>query len=107
MYSDDQVDRCAQLGGEFAKHLQEMFLRNVAASKCPNASRSKHVCPDVQRFLDEYTDDRLWDYKPGRRHDGFKDVRVQFGISNTAKFASTVARLSNTLSVWENFLHKE
>ena len=102
MYSDDQIDRCATLGGEFGKKLDVSFS-NVSAAVSKIQKRKKREVPDVQRFLEEYQEDQLWDYIPGRAHNGFANIKLHFGLTNGQKFAQTIDKYSTNLSVWQKF----
>ena len=65
--------------------------------------KKRHVSPDIKRFVEDYQEDKLWDYIPGRFHEGFEGVKIQFGVVNPPKFAETMDRLSKNLMVWQNF----
>lgn len=94
------------MGGQYARELQNTFLSRVGASNHARHARNVYKCPDVQRFVHEYQEDKLWQFQSGRRHQGFPDVKCQFGIANTSKFAAVIAKLSDSLSVWQKFSTK-
>ena len=104
MCTDAQIDRCALFGGEFTRQLNTTFSSKVAASDAAHGVKREYSSPDTRRFLREYKTDKLWTFQPGRSHEGFKTVKLFFGISNSPKFSHTVSKLSDSVKTWQKFL---
>ena len=103
-YTDEHVARCSQLGGSFGRDLEQMLLQNVGSDRQGFIPDCNHVSnSDVRVFLNEYQTDRLWDYLPGRVHEGFADIKHEWKIRNPAAFAKKMSALSEKLDLWQSF----
>ena len=103
-YTDAQVARCSQLGGQFGRNLSKLFCGAIGSEKdhfvrnCESVDKT-----DVAHFLETYSQDRLWSFIPGRQHDGFANIKHEWKFKNGAKFAAKMASLSQSLDCWRTF----
>ena len=105
VYTDEQVARCSELGGQFGRHLEELFHSSVGSEHLAFQGDATHVDDnDVQSFLSEFVEDKLWDNVPGRAHPGFETMRHGWKVKNCADFAKKMAALSQKLDLWRNFV---
>ena len=102
VYTEDQVARCCQLGGQFGRHLDDLFLHSLCGDK-PSYQRTKyHVNKtDVASFVEQYQCHDLWKHVPGRAHAGFENIRHELKINDCAKFVKRIETLSERLDVWK------
>ena len=104
LYTDQQVSRCCQLGGQFGKDLDAMLLQNIGMVHSTSSTLSHHVkCSDVRAFIERYESCNLWKSIPGRAHVGFEKMKHEFKVRNCEKFARRLSHLSYRLDVWKKF----
>lgn len=105
LYTDEHVARCSQLGGQFSKDLEKMFSENVGSDRLDFIRDGNVDNSDVKVFLENYGDDELWAFKPGRFHTGFKNIKHEWRIKNCAKFIGKLTSLGETLDMWRSFVN--
>lgn len=105
VYSDEQVARCSELGGQFAKTLESLFCTRVGTEKCQYFCNHKHVeRRDVEVFVNTYKCDNLWGNIPKRSHAGFEKVKHEWRIRDCKRFATKLSNLSARLDMWKTFV---
>ena len=102
-YTDAQVERCSLLGGPCGKALDEMLFR-VGPAFTASDTRERHVNPsDVQDFIEEYADEELWHYSPGRSHRGFEGIRSKEVLQDPVKMGKKLRQYAEELDDWQEF----
>ena len=105
LYTEDQVQRCVQLGGQFGRAVDNLFSKRVGSENCFLQRTNRQVkCSDVQAFCQRHNDKRLWDCVPGRVHNGFEKVRHEWRVKDPVKFARKLCELSHKLDLWRKFM---
>ena len=70
-----QVLRCAQMSGPYGRQLDAIFTQSGLGDMDVRDCRQRIPAykADVARFLQEYQNDNLCSYQPGRMHRGMRD----------------------------------
>ena len=104
IYTDEQVDRCSQLGGQFGHALEKLFLNDITGVHSSNYTPKRHSkCSDVNVFLENYRKYDLWQNVPGRCHAGFEKMKHEWRVKDCGKLAKRLHHLSNRLDLWKTF----
>ena len=95
-YTDEQVSRCAQMGGAYGRHIDKLFtlaglgqFDSRDMKKQPNWYKE-----DIRVFTEEYQEHALLDYLPGRQPDGFRDFVFDRSIRMPRKLGEKLISLS-------------
>ena len=66
VYTDEQIDRCCQIGGQFGAALESLFSCNVGSERTVHSRHStRDITHDVHVFLKNYVSDKLWRFQSG------------------------------------------
>ena len=100
-YTPLQVNRCAQMSGPYGKQLDQMFHDVGIADMQAKAARTKGnaYMSDVQRFVEEYQSDALFDYLPGRKHHGFEDYEPKKLIKDPVGLGRKLKEMSHRMDM--------
>ena len=98
-YTDQQVARCAQMGGAFGRQVDRLF---TLAGLGQYDSRDVYKRPnwykeDIRAFTEEYQEYALTDYLPGRQPAGFKDFVFDISIKSPRQLAQKVLQFSTDM----------
>lgn len=106
MYTDKQIDRCAQMTGSFGKELDRLFqasgIGKSATHHLASASISKKHKADIAKFVREYKKDKLLAFIPGRIHKGFENFTYRQSIKDPQKMGRTMRSLAEQMDDWRS-----
>ena len=104
IYTDDQVARCCQLGGQFGRNLEAVLLQNISGGHLSSCTASHHINrSDVQVFVEKYRNHGLWENIPGRAHPGFEKMKHDSKVKDCGRLAKRLNHLSYRIDVWKKF----
>ena len=85
--------------GQVSKGVDEVFMSEMAeVTGHEYFSKKKWVWEkEVPAFVEEYYEDRLFDFIPGREHRGFSRFKWNMAIPNPGKFKQRLRTYSQTL----------
>ena len=104
LYTEEHVARCSEVGGQFRHDLHQLFRDNIGSERESLAQVKKVDTNDVQHFIDNYAQENLWGYVPGRFHVGFESIKHEWRIKNCAKFTEKLLSLNQSMDLWRNFV---
>ena len=105
VYTDEQIDRCCQIGGQFGAALESLFSCNVGSERTVHSRHStRDITHDVHVFLKNYVSDKLWNEIPKRQHNGFEKIRHEWKIKDSKKLAKRLLHRSERLDMWRKFV---
>ena len=71
-YTAEQVARCAEMSGPFGKAFEQLFLSSgIGQFASSHSNNSPCIKSDIVTFVEEYREDALFSFIPGRHHKGY------------------------------------
>ncbi|XP_030852129.1 uncharacterized protein LOC100893251 [Strongylocentrotus purpuratus] len=103
-FTEEQVKRCAEMSGPFGSSLDAMLTNaNVVDMGAKYQKQRRNVYEDdIVRFVEEYEQDALFDYLPGREHSAFQGFVHDGKVHDPKKLGKKLKQLSNNLDMWKN-----
>ena len=105
--TDQEVERCAKIGGTFGKDLDKLVTNagkvSFEETWSSRHSHKKRQVQDIKAFVKEYRSDNLFAAVPGRYHAGLKKFRYENTIEEPIKFGRKLRKLSQDMDKWEVF----
>lgn len=100
-YTDKQVMRCSQLGGEFGREFHRLVSENMGMGHEGIGKKSSNIYQkDVVACVKELQPDALFDYCPPREHKAFPGFVRSSQIKDPQKLGRHLNRLSEDLDFW-------
>ena len=98
-YTEDQVARCAQMGGAFGQQIDRLFtLAGLGQFDTREVrARPNWYHEDIRTFCDEYQESALLDYLPGRQPEGFETFTFNRHIKQPWKMGQKLKTLSQKM----------
>lgn len=105
-YTDQQVERCAKMGGAFGRQIDRLFTHSGLGFFDPQAfnARPNRYRDDIAIFTQEYQQDALFDYIPGRNHQGFNNFSCYYHIRKPWQFGQKLQKLSSKMDRWKQVI---
>ena len=92
-FTDDQVTRCSRIAGPLSEKLDDICLTNVGGTYKPKSKpKSGKHRTDVPSVVQEYKDDELFHYKPGRGFPSFKNFSHHPRIASPEKLKARLEK---------------
>ena len=107
-YTAKQINRCAQMSGPFGKEMERIMTSSQLGHYSTNprhSSLSRRVVEDVATFVAEFTNDGLFDCRPGRSHHGFEDFAYEAKIEEPIKMGGKM-KTSVDIDSWDDTLRR-
>ncbi|XP_066264517.1 uncharacterized protein [Branchiostoma lanceolatum] len=102
-YTDTQVARCAEMGGPFGQELDRIFTRAGLGSFITHTVTTSHdgrFQADIATFVEDFKEDGLFEYLPGRHHTGFEDFKYGTRLKHPQKMGSKMRQLAMEMDLW-------
>ena len=100
------VVRCARMSGAFGQHIDAVFTSSGLgdlSTRC-RRRRTRVNCDHVSNFVEEFYDDSLLDYVPGRLHNAFPNYMHKRTIPVPSEFGRHLNKLSCRLDRYRRLL---
>ena len=104
-YTDQTIQRAGKIVGPLASSLDHMFMKNVGELNEKKTSQNRQKLADsVAQLSEEYKDDKLFSYIPGRHHKSYKAFKVNRTVKNAKKLKTRLLQYSKRLDVSREIL---
>lgn len=99
-FTEDQMKMCAKMGGRFESSLDAMLTNaNVDMGVRHQKERRNGYEDEIVRFVEEYEQDALFDYIPGREHSAHQRFVHRSKVHYPKKLGQKLKQLSNNLDL--------
>jgi hypothetical protein len=105
-YTEVHVKRCSLIGGPVGQTLDRLLEGAVmenAHEHDETTELDSMYHPDVERFVEEYAEEELWSFEPGRFHRGFEDFTSSVSVANPLGMGKRIVELSRAMDQWRDF----
>ncbi|XP_038069432.1 uncharacterized protein LOC119738598 [Patiria miniata] len=102
-YTQQQAQRCSQMSGELGKQIDQLLTGGLGDLPSKNSSE-KTVNKDVLDFVSEFKKDALFDYVPGRHHQGFEDYTYDTSIEAPDCLGQRLLVTSQEMDRWNEIM---
>ncbi|XP_078141846.1 uncharacterized protein LOC144539769 [Centroberyx gerrardi] len=106
MYTDRQIQRCAETSGAFGKDLDRIFavagVGNSVSPQFSSGSAHKRIQADVAQFVSEYGKDGLFAFLPGRSHQGFDEFTYPRNIRDPQRMGELMKSFAKDMDLWRD-----
>ena len=97
-YTDSTVQRCGRMAGNIGNALDTAFHEHVCNTTEDSSYRSKNdYDSDIRQFVNEYRDDKLFSFIPGRQHRSFPKYQRMTDIREPSKLKQHLNKFSRKL----------
>ncbi|KAL7381000.1 hypothetical protein ABVT39_026866 [Epinephelus coioides] len=106
-YTDQETQRCAEMGEAFGKELDRVLTNAGVASleqswSIRDRSKKRQIA-DIRKFVREFNSDGLFDKVLGRFHDGLEKFSYSTKIKNPKRMGRKMRELALEIDDWDVF----
>eukprot|EP00057_Strongylocentrotus_purpuratus_P003906 XP_003727623.1 PREDICTED: uncharacterized protein LOC100893656 [Strongylocentrotus purpuratus] len=99
-FTEDQMKMCAKMSGQFESSLDAMLTNaNVHMGVKHQKERRNGYEDEIVRFVEEYEQDALFDYIPGREHPAHQQFEHRSKVHYPKRLGQKLKQLSNNLDL--------
>ena len=100
------MKRCSLIGGPVGQSLDHV-LEGATMENLHEHDESMDIDtmhhPDVETFIEDYAEEQLWTFEPGRFHQGYEGFSSSWCLADPVGMGRRIAQLAQTMDQWRDF----